>query len=209
MIRVGKSIKESINNLKKGKIVVIPTETVYGLGVNALDQDAVDKVFKLKKRPYYNPLICHTDSINKVKEFVKTFPRKAEILAKNFWPGPLTILLEKKKIIPDITTSKLKRVGFRIPNNKLTLSILEKINFPVAAPSANPFGYISPTLPKHILSMFKNDISYILDDGGCSVGIESTIVGFIVTNQYKNLYYYYYRSGILFSHNQMLDFYHN
>ena len=178
MIRVGKSIKESINNLKKGKIVVIPTETVYGLGVNALDQDAVDKVFKLKKRPYYDPLICHTDSINKVKEFVKTFPRKAEILAKNFWPGPLTILLEKKKIIPDITTSKLKRVGFRIPNNKLTLSILEKINFPVAAPSANPFGYISPTLPKHILSMFKNDISYILDDGGCDVGIESTIVGF-------------------------------
>ena len=178
MIRVGKSIKESINNLKKGKIVVIPTETVYGLGVNALDQDAVDKVFKLKKRPYYDPLICHTDSINKVKEFVKTFPRKAEILAKNFWPGPLTILLEKKKIIPDITTSKLKRVGFRIPNNKLTLGVLEKINFPVAAPSANPFGYISPTLPKHILNMFKNDISYILDDGGCSVGIESTIVGF-------------------------------
>ena len=178
MIRVGKSIKESINNLKKGKIVVIPTETVYGLGVNALDQDAVDKVFKLKKRPYYDPLICHTDSINKVKEFVKTFPRNAEILAKNFWPGPLTILLEKKKIIPDITTSKLKRVGFRIPNNKLTLGVLEKINFPVAAPSANPFGYISPTLPKHILNMFKNDISYILDDGGCSVGIESTIVGF-------------------------------
>ena len=178
MIRVGKSIKESINNLKKGKIVAIPTETVYGLGVNALDQDAVDKVFKLKKRPYYDPLICHTDSINKVKEFVKTFPRKAEILAKNFWPGPLTILLEKKKIIPDITTSKLKRVGFRIPNNKLTLGVLEKINFPVAAPSANPFGYISPTLPKHILNMFKNDISYILDDGGCSVGIESTIVGF-------------------------------
>jgi len=138
----------------------------------------VDKVFKLKKRPYYDPLICHTDSINKVKEFVKTFPRKAEILAKNFWPGPLTILLERKKIIPDITTSKLKRVGFRIPNNKLTLSVLEKINFPVAAPSANPFGYISPTLPKHILNMFKNDISYILDDGGCSVGIESTIVGF-------------------------------
>ena len=178
MIRVGKSINESINNLKNGKIVVIPTETVYGLGVNALDEKAVDKVYKLKKRPYYDPLICHTDSIHKVKNFVKTFPRKAEILAKNFWPGPLTILLEKKKIIPDITTSKLKRVGFRIPNNKLTLSILEKINFPVAAPSANPFGYISPTLPKHILSMFKNDISYILDDGGCDVGIESTIVGF-------------------------------
>ena len=87
-------------------------------------------------------------------------------------------LTRKKKIIPDITTSKLKTVGFRIPDNKLTLSILEKIDFPIAAPSANPFGYISPTLPKHILDMFKNDISYVLDDGGCNIGIESTIVGF-------------------------------
>ena len=178
MIKVGKSINESVKNLIKGKIVCIPTETVYGLGVNALDQKAVDKVFKLKKRPYFDPLICHTNSIEKVKMFVKNFPRKAEILAKKFWPGPLTILLEKKKIVPDITTSKLKTVGFRIPDNKLTLSILEKIDFPIAAPSANPFGYISPTLPKHILDMFKNDISYVLDDGGCDIGIESTIVGF-------------------------------
>ena len=159
MIKVGKSINESVKNLIKGEIVCIPTETVYGLGVNALDQKAVDKVFKLKKRPYFDPLICHTNSIEKVKMFVKNFPRKAEILAKNFWPGPLTILLEKKKIVPDITTSKLKTVGFRIPDNKLTLSILEKIDFPIAAPSANPFGYISPTLPKHILNMFKNDIT--------------------------------------------------
>ena len=178
MIKVGKSIYESVKNLIKGEIVCIPTETVYGLGVNALDQKAVDKVFKLKKRPYFDPLICHTNSIEKVKMFVKNFPRKAEILAKKFWPGPLTILLEKKKIVPDITTSKLKKVGFRIPDNKLTLSILEKIDFPIAAPSANPFGYISPTLPKHILDMFKNDISYVLDDGGCNIGIESTIVGF-------------------------------
>ena len=178
MIKVGKSIYESVKNLIKGEIVCIPTETVYGLGVNALDQKAVDKVFKLKKRPYFDPLICHTNSIEKVKMFVKNFPRKAEILAKKFWPGPLTILLEKKKIVPDITTSKLKTVGFRIPDNKLTLSILEKIDFPIAAPSANPFGYISPTLPKHILEMFKNDISYVLDDGGCDIGIESTIVGF-------------------------------
>ena len=178
MIKVGKSINESVKNLIKGEIVCIPTETVYGLGVNALDQKAVDKVFKLKKRPYFDPLICHTNSIEKVKMFVKNFPRKAEVLAKNFWPGPLTILLEKKNIIPDITNSKLKTVGFRIPDNKLTLSILEKIDFPIAAPSANPFGYISPTLPKHILDMFKNDISYVLDDGGCNIGIESTIVGF-------------------------------
>ena len=178
MIKVGKSINESIRNLKKGEIVGIPTETVYGLGVNALDQKAVSKVFKLKKRPYYDPLICHTDSIEKVKMFVKTFPKKAEILAKNFWPGPLTILLEKKNIIPDITTSKLKLVGFRIPDNKLTLSILKKIDFPVAAPSANPFGYISPTSPNHILNMFNNEISYVLDGGGCNIGIESTIVGF-------------------------------
>ena len=178
MIKVGKSINESVKNLIKGEIVCIPTETVYGLGVNALNQKAVDKVFKLKKRPYFDPLICHTNSIEKVKMFVKNFPRKAEILAKKFWPGPLTILLEKKKIVPDITTSKLKTVGFRIPDNKLTLSILEKIDFPIAAPSANPFGYISPTLPKHILDMFKNDISYVLDDGGCDIGIESTIVGF-------------------------------
>ena len=186
MVEIGKNISKSIYYLKKNKIVVLPTETVYGMGANALNEKAVKKIFKIKKRPYYDPLICHTNSIKKIKNYVSKFPKKAEILGKKFWPGPLTILFEKKKNIPDITTANLKSVGFRIPNNKLTLKVLEKIDFPVAAPSANPFGYISPTLPKHIIEKFDSDISYILNDGSCDIGIESTIVGF---NNKKTIIY--------------------
>ena len=178
MINTGKNLDLAILNLKKNNIVAIPTETVYGLGANALSKKAVNKLFKLKKRPQNDPLICHTNSIEKISQYVKKIPRKAKLLNDLYWPGPLTILFEKKNIIPDITTSNLKTVGFRIPNNGITLKLLEKLDFPIAAPSANMFGYISPTCVNHVLQNFDDGINYMLDGGSCSEGIESTIIGF-------------------------------
>ncbi len=176
MIKKGKDIKYAIKKLVDGGIVAIPTETVYGLACNALNEQAVMKVFKIKNRPKNDPLICHTDSIKKIKKYVIDFPKYAEIIAEKFWPGPITILLKKNNLIPDITTSKSKYVAFRIPNNDTTLNILKELDFPLAAPSANKFEYISPTNPNHVKLNFKEGIDYIIDDGDCSVGIESTII---------------------------------
>tara|TARA_Y100001936_G_scaffold34738_1_gene32803 strand:+ start:2174 stop:3145 length:972 start_codon:yes stop_codon:yes gene_type:complete len=178
MIKKGKNINYASQKLKENGLVAIPTETVYGLAGNALNYDSVNKIFKLKKRPKNDPLICHTNSIEKIIKFVKNVPDKAEILAKKFWPGPLTIIFEKNKIIPDITTSNLNKVAFRIPNKSITLKLLEELPFPLAAPSANIFSYISPTKVSHIYKNFSNNIDYILDGGDCSMGIESTIISF-------------------------------
>ena len=179
MIETGKNSNYAIKILMDGGIVAIPTETVYGLACNALDEEAVNKVFKIKKRPKTDPLICHTDSIKKIKKFVLNFPKDAEIIAEKFWPGPITILLKKNNIIPDLTTSNSEYVAFRIPDNKFTLNILKELDFPLAAPSANKFEYISPTHPDHVnLNFNKGEVDYILDDGNCSIGIESTIVSF-------------------------------
>lgn len=178
MKNIGTNIDIAASSLKKDNIVVIPTETVYGLGVNALSKKAVKKIFKLKNRPINDPLICHTDSLEKISKFVKYIPKKAKILGSKYWPGPLTIIFDKKNIIPDITTSNLKTVGFRIPNNKITIKLLEKLEFPIAAPSANMFSYISPTNTNHVIQNFKSGIDYIIEDGNCSLGIESTIIGF-------------------------------
>jgi len=179
MIETGKNSNYAIKILMDGGIVAIPTETVYGLACNALDEEAVNKVFKIKKRPKNDPLICHTDSIKKIKKFVLNFPKDAEIIAEKFWPGPITILLKKNNIIPDLTTSNSEYVAFRIPDNKFTLNILKELDFPLAAPSANKFEYISPTHPDHVnLNFNKGEVDYILDDGNCSIGIESTIVSF-------------------------------
>ena len=179
MIEIGKDSNYAIKILMRGGIVSIPTETVYGLACNALNEEAVSKVFKIKNRPKNDPLICHTDSIKKIKKFVINFPKDAEIIAEKFWPGPITILLEKNNLIPDITTSNSDYVAFRIPDNKITLNILKELDFPLAAPSANKFEYISPTNPNHVnLNFKKGEVDYILDDGNCSIGIESTIVSF-------------------------------
>ena len=178
MIKIGKDINYAVNKLKDGGIVGIPTETVYGLGCNALNESSVKKIFKLKNRPKNDPIICHTNSIKKIIKYIEHLPKNAEILARKFWPGPLTILFRKNKLIPDIITSKSEYVGFRIPNNKITLSVLDKLDFPIAAPSANKFEYISPTNPQHIIQNFNDGIDYILDDGNCLIGIESTILGF-------------------------------
>ncbi|MEM8895200.1 MAG: L-threonylcarbamoyladenylate synthase [Bacteroidota bacterium] len=179
MASIGKDILKAGKLLKSGHIVAIPTETVYGLAGNALRNDVVVKIFKAKNRPAFDPLICHTDNLGKIAQYVEDIPPEVEILAKAFWPGPLTVLLPKKSVIPSLTTSGLDEVAFRIPNHPLTLELLSNLDFPLAAPSANPFGYISPTTAKHVLDRLGNELPYILDGGECEVGIESTIIGFV------------------------------
>jgi L-threonylcarbamoyladenylate synthase len=164
--------------LYRGDLVAIPTETVYGLAANAYNADAVVKIFEVKNRPSFDPLIVHVSCPEQVKEIVTHLPDKAIKLASEFWPGPLTILFEKKPIIPDIVTSGLDTVAVRVPNHPMTLDLLRSLPFPLAAPSANPFGYVSPTSVKHVNDQLGSNIPYILDGGDCHVGIESTIIGF-------------------------------
>ena len=177
MSKIGIDIEKAKQILQEGGLVAIPTETVYGLAANALDKKAVLRIFEAKKRPYFDPLIIHTDSVQKVKHWVLEFPEWAEKLAQDFWPGPLTLLLPRKDSIPDLVCSGLPQVAVRIPKHPLSLNLLRKLDFPLAAPSANPFGYVSPTKASHVADQLKNEVDYILDGGSCEVGIESTILG--------------------------------
>jgi len=177
MAEIGKNIDLAKSFLEKGKLVGIPTETVYGLAGNALNPEAVALIFETKNRPSFDPLILHTSSLERVKEFVLAFPESLKKLAEKFWPGPLTLLLPKKEIVPDLVTSGLDRVAVRVPKHDLTLELLKSLEFPLAAPSANPFGYISPTHPQHVQAQLGDKIPFILDGGPCEVGLESTIVG--------------------------------
>lgn len=164
--------------LHKGETTAIPTETVYGLAANALDAEAVVKIFSVKNRPTFDPLIVHIKSIEAMDDYADDIPDEARLLANTFWPGPLTLLLKKKNNIPDLVTSGLDTVGLRMPAHPLTLQLLHLLDFPLAAPSANPFGYISPTTAEHVHDQLGGKIPYILDGGPCRVGIESTIAGF-------------------------------
>ncbi len=178
MAEIGKDILKARALLEEGQLVAIPTETVYGLAGNAYNLDAVANIFATKKRPAFDPLIVHTFNINQVKSLVTEIPEKAAILAKQYWPGPLTLLLKRKSIIPDLVTSGLDTVAIRIPNKEITLKLLTSLPFPLVAPSANPFGYISPTSAQHVEDQLGSKIPYILDGGDSHVGIESTIIGF-------------------------------
>ncbi len=177
MAEIGKDIQKAKDFLEKDELVAIPTETVYGLAANALNPIAVAKIFEAKERPTFDPLIVHTHSLQEVYKFVTNIHPALLKLAEAFWPGPLTLLLPKKEIIPSLVTSGLDRVGVRVPNHSLTLDLLSQLNFPLAAPSANPFGYISPTTAMHVEKQLGTKIPYILDGGSCEVGLESTIVG--------------------------------
>ncbi|MEM9981677.1 MAG: L-threonylcarbamoyladenylate synthase [Bacteroidota bacterium] len=178
MAQTGRDVWQAEKILLRGGLVAIPTETVYGLAGNALNIDSITKIFQVKKRPTFNPLIVHTGSIEKAKSLVIDFPPVAQKLAEHFWAGALTLLLPKQLIIPDLVTAGLDTVAIRIPNHPITLQLLTRLDFPLAAPSANPFGYISPTKPIHVKQQLGDRIAYILDGGDCKVGIESTIVGF-------------------------------
>jgi L-threonylcarbamoyladenylate synthase len=162
--------------LTEGKLVAIPTETVYGLAANGLDETAVAGIFSAKNRPTFDPLILHVASIEQAQSLCTDWPEMADKLARAFWPGPLTLILPKADHVPDLTTSGQPTVGIRMPNNRLTLELLSTLPFPLAAPSANPFGYVSPTNAQHVADQLGDCIDYILDDGECSVGIESTII---------------------------------
>lgn len=164
--------------LKQNNIVAIPTETVYGLAANAFENKAIEKIFSLKKRPFYNPLIVHIKSAEYLNHIAKDIPEIAFRLATEFWPGPLTLVLNKRSIVPDIITAGKNTVAVRMPNHPITLELLNSLDFPLAAPSANPFGSISPTTADHVSRYFGENLEVVLDGGECLKGIESTIIGF-------------------------------
>ena len=177
MTLIGTDIQRAAEILSQCGIVAIPTETVYGLAANAVDPIAVSRIFEVKKRPSFDPLIVHLGPRMKIDEFVIDIPTQAELLIEKYWPGPLTLVLPKKKLIPHLVTSGLDTVGLRMPDHAVTQKLLNLLDFPLAAPSANLFGRVSPTSPSHVLEQLGNEVDYILDGGPCDVGIESTIIG--------------------------------
>lgn len=176
MAEMGKNIQTAADWLMADEVVAIPTETVYGLAGNALSENAIRKIFAVKNRPLSDPLIVHFPSLEAVKHYVAQIPDVAGSLMEHFWPGPLTILLPKSDIIPNLVTNGSPLVAVRVPNHTLTLALLKELPFPLVAPSANPFGRISPTDPKHVQEFLGDKIPFILDGGPCTVGLESTIV---------------------------------
>ena len=177
MAIIGGDIQRAKLLLEQGELVAIPTETVYGLAGNALEPTAITKIFAAKDRPYFDPLIVHFSSLEAARHYVEDIPQQAKLLTSRFWPGPLTLLLQKKQLIPDLVTAGLDRVGIRCPDHPLTRTLLKQLSFPLAAPSANPFGYVSPTTAQHVEDQLGEKVSYILDGGPCRIGIESTIIG--------------------------------
>jgi L-threonylcarbamoyladenylate synthase len=173
---IGKDIEKASELLRKGQLVSIPTETVYGLAANGLDPIAVAKIFEVKKRPFFNPLILHIGHLDQVAQLTTGLNSKTFDLLEALWPGPVTVLLPKSGLVPEITVAGNTKVAIRMPNHPLALKLLKNIDFPLAAPSANPFGYISPTDAGHVQTQLGRSIEYILDGGACKVGIESTII---------------------------------
>ncbi len=174
---IGQDLGSAMRSLRAGQLAAIPTETVYGLAANAFDEAAVLKIFQAKQRPSFDPLIVHVRDREQADEVVSHVPPEAEALMEKFWPGPLTLVLPKRPTIPDIVTSGLDTVGVRMPAHPLALALLRMLDFPLAAPSANPFGYVSPTTAQHVLDQLGAVVPYILDGGPCAIGVESTIIG--------------------------------
>ena len=164
--------------LRAGRLVAIPTETVYGLAANIFDEAAVRSIFRVKQRPLFNPLIVHLSAADRVETVARRVPPTAQRLAAAFWPGPLTLVLKKQPTVPDLITAGKNTVAVRVPDHPRTLELLAQLPFPLAAPSANPFNRISPTRAAHVADYFGDEIPLILDGGECPRGIESTILGF-------------------------------
>lgn len=177
MAEIGTDMMKAQALLEAGELVAIPTETVYGLAGNALDANAVARIFEAKNRPHFDPLIVHIPNAAAAAQYALPLTPQTRRLADAFWPGPLTLLLPRKPMIPDLVTAGLDTVGLRCPRHPLTLQLLKNLSFPLAAPSANPFGYVSPTTATHVNAQLGDKIAYILDGGPCTVGLESTIVG--------------------------------
>lgn len=171
-----KDIEEAAQILKAGGLVAFPTETVYGLGGNGLDKEAARKIYAAKGRPSDNPLILHVSKMEEVYPLVESVPEKAKRLMESFWPGPLTLILKKSKIVPLESTGGLDTVAIRCPDNALTLELIERAGLPVAGPSANLSGSPSPTEASHVYHDLSGRIEGILDDGAVGIGVESTIL---------------------------------
>lgn len=169
-------IRRAASIIRRGNLVAFPTETVYGLGADALNAKAVKKIFVAKGRPADNPLIVHVSDKESVNDLARDIPQLAEKLISRFWPGPLTIVLKKSKTVPKITTGGLDTVAVRMPKNKIAQALIREAGTPIAAPSANFFGRPSPTLAKHVLDDLDGRISAIIDGGQTRIGIESTVI---------------------------------
>lgn len=169
-------LRQAAEILKRGGLLGIPTETVYGLGANGLDAQAVANIFKAKGRPQDNPLILHIPDVGWLDRYCKDIPDSAYALANAFWPGPLTIILQRKEIVPDVVTAGLDTVGMRCPSHTLCRKIIAAADVPVAAPSGNTSGRPSPTTASHMMEDMEGKIDAIMEGGACSVGVESTII---------------------------------
>ncbi|MBX2906062.1 MAG: threonylcarbamoyl-AMP synthase [Taibaiella sp.] len=176
--RIGADVSIAARLLQEGKLVAMPTETVYGLAANALDAGAVRRIYEVKGRPSNNPLIVHVADTEQIGRYVAEMPLTAERLIAAFCPGPLTVVLPRAVGVPDVVTAGRDTVAIRVPAHSMARQLLQEAGLPLAAPSANPSGYISPTTAAHVWETLGNKVSYILDGGPCSAGIESTIVGF-------------------------------
>ena len=174
------TIEMAAHILRDGGLVAFPTETVYGLGADAGNPHAVARIFEVKGRPRLDPLIIHVGDFESAKYYGE-FPASADALAKRFWPGPLTLIVAKKPSVPSIVTAGLDTVAIRVPAHPAALALIRAAGFGLAAPSANPFGYVSPTDARHVAEQLGAAIDLILDGGPCSVGVESTIVSLAVS----------------------------
>lgn len=172
-------LQKAAQIIQEGGLVAFPTETVYGLGADALNPYAVAEIFEVKNRPTFDPLIVHVADMRQAEILVQKFPSAALKLVEKFWPGPLTVVLPKSPMVPDIVTSSLPSVAIRVPNHPLALELIRESGRPIAAPSANLFGQVSPTTAEHVRKSFGNKIEMILDGGPCRIGVESTVVSFI------------------------------
>ncbi len=174
--RITQDVSAAAELIRNGELVAFATETVYGLGANALDPNAVARIFEVKQRPHFDPLIVHVAEIDSLAEFTTGLSPQAQRLAERFWPGPLTLVLPKQSVIPDLVTSGLDSVAIRIPAHPVARELLNAAGLPIAAPSANKFGCLSPTQAQHVAEQLGDEIPMILEGGPCQVGVESTVI---------------------------------
>lgn len=170
------NLRAAAEALRRGELVGMPTETVYGLAGNALDPAALARIFEVKRRPFFDPLIVHAASAADAEPLVRDVPDAARRLMERFWPGPLTLVLPRTGLVPDLATSGLPRVAVRVPSHPVALALLREARVPLAAPSANPFGSLSPTTAEHVSRAFESGIACVLDGGPCVVGVESSVL---------------------------------
>lgn len=170
------TIRAAAQKIKNGGIVVFPTETVYGVGASAYNPNAVIRIYEIKERPKFDPLIVHISRLGDLKKITTEIDSRCEILIERFWPGPLTLVLNKSPIVPEIVTAGLDTIAVRMPDHKIALELITESGVPIAAPSANMFGRLSPTIAEHVIKQLGEKVDIIIDGGKTTIGIESTIL---------------------------------